>query len=43
MVEKKSVKCPKCGYEWKTRSTRVYVSCPNCLRKVKVGEVKCQN
>ena len=36
-MEKKLVKCPKCGYEWKTGSTKIYVSCPNCMRKVKVG------
>ena len=29
------VKCPKCGYEWETRSTKLYVTCPNCLRKVR--------
>jgi len=27
------VKCPRCGYSWVTRSTRRYVTCPNCYRK----------
>ena len=28
------MKCPKCDYEWATKSTRKYVTCPNCMRKV---------
>lgn len=35
------MKC-KCGYEWKTKSTKIYVSCPNCLRKVKIKLTKKQ-
>jgi lipopolysaccharide biosynthesis regulator YciM len=31
--EKVKVKCPKCGYEWFTRSKRIYIQCPSC-RKV---------
>jgi len=31
----KKVKCSHCGYEWNTRSTHKYVSCPSCLGKVK--------
>jgi len=27
------VKCPRCGYEWKSRAKLNYVTCPNC-RKV---------
>lgn len=27
------MKC-RCGYEWTTGSTKMYVTCPNCLRKV---------
>ena len=27
------MKCSHCGYEWGTRSDRMFVSCPNCLRK----------
>jgi DNA-directed RNA polymerase subunit RPC12/RpoP len=30
------VRCPKCGYEWETRSRLAYTTCPNCLRKVRV-------
>ena len=29
------MKCEKCGYEWKTKSDKKYVTCPNCLRKIK--------
>ncbi len=29
------VKCPRCGYIWNTRSTKEYVTCPNCQRKIK--------
>lgn len=30
--EDHSIDCP-CGYSWFTKSDRMYVSCPNCLRK----------
>ena len=34
------IKC-KCGYEWETKSKLNYVSCPSCLKKVKIkSEVK---
>ena len=33
-------KCDKCGYEWDTRSTHVFVSCPSCLAKIKVPVVE---
>jgi hypothetical protein len=26
--------CPKCGYEWQTRSKLDRVTCPNCHRKL---------
>ena len=29
-------KCDKCGYEWETKSKFYYVSCPNCLGKVRI-------
>jgi len=29
------MKCLKCGYKWETLSQMMYVSCPNCLYKVK--------
>ncbi len=29
------MRCKKCGYEWITASDKLYVSCPNCLSKVK--------
>jgi len=31
--------CQRCKYSWKTTSIRLFVSCPNCLTKVK-NEVK---
>ena len=33
------VKCKKCGYEWKTRSKLINVSCPSCNNKVKLREI----
>ena len=30
------VRCPKCGHEWETKSKLAYITCPNCLRKVRV-------
>lgn len=34
------VKCPKCGYEWDTKTKHVFVSCPSCMKKIKVLECK---
>jgi len=37
MIEQKSkraLKCPRCDYEWMTRSQLRFVSCPSCLQKV---------
>ena len=36
-MEKKKIKCTKCGHEWETKSKMMYVSCPSCLQKVKVN------
>ena len=35
-MEKKVIKCmnKNCGYIWETRSTKKFVSCPDCLSKV---------
>jgi DNA-directed RNA polymerase subunit RPC12/RpoP len=33
-MKKTTIKCPKCGYEWKTASKLRFVSCPSCLCKV---------
>jgi ribosomal protein S27E len=30
------VKCTKCGYEWITRSKRIYVTCSSCKASIKV-------
>lgn len=38
-VETKEVKCGNCGNEWTTRSQYVFVSCPSCLKKVKIREI----
>ena len=27
------VRCPRCGYSWRTRSRKLYLTCPNCHRK----------
>ena len=29
------MKCQRCGYGWETKSKLMFVSCPNCLTKVK--------
>lgn len=29
----KNMKCPKCGYEWKTKSIKMFITCPNCQTK----------
>lgn len=34
-MEKFKIKCPHCGYEWRTKSTMVLVSCSSCGRKIK--------
>lgn len=36
------MKCPKCNYEWETKSKMVFVSCPSCLLKVK-NDMKSDN
>ncbi len=34
-------KCNKCGYEWDCKSKmKFYITCPQCLAKVKIAEVK---
>ena len=33
-------KCNRCGHEWQTKSTHVFVSCPSCYKKVKIREFK---
>ena len=29
------VVCPRCGYRWNSRSTRRFVTCPNCYSKIR--------
>jgi len=31
--------CPKCRYEWITKSSHIYVSCPSCLQKVNLNNL----
>lgn len=33
------IRCEKCGYEWDTRSSLKFVTCPSCRRKVRTTEV----
>lgn len=43
MEEKKSkkLKCSNCDYEWNYEGdSDYYATCPRCLRKVKVEEIK---
>lgn len=30
------VKCNNCGHEWVTKSKGAYVTCPGCLKKIKL-------
>ena len=34
------VKCPKCQYEWDTKSKMMYITCPNCQRKFEIKKKK---
>ncbi len=34
------VKCGKCGYEWETKSSLVFVCCPSCMKKVRTKKLK---
>ena len=34
----KIVKCGFCGYEWESGSEMIFVSCPSCLKKIRVGD-----
>lgn len=36
-------KCKICGYEWDSDSKLDYITCPNCMRKFKVKEIKQSN
>ena len=33
----KQTTCIHCKYSWPTKSNKLFVSCPNCMNKVKVG------
>ena len=32
------MKCTNCGYEWITKSDKIFVTCPSCLGKTKKEE-----
>lgn len=32
------IKCPKCNYEWESKSVLDFVTCPNCQRKCEKKE-----
>jgi len=36
---KHKIKCKFCNYEWETKSEKIYITCPNCQKKIK-DEVK---
>jgi ribosomal protein L37AE/L43A len=36
-MAKKTLKCPKCKYEWKSRTKMYWVTCPRCMLKFKVN------
>ncbi len=38
MTEKTKTKCPKCEYEWESRSKLIMASCPSCGNKVKLRD-----
>ena len=33
---KEKIKCDKCNYEWETKSTLKFATCPSCRLKVEV-------
>ena len=35
-----TIKCPKCSYEWDTKSKLIYVCCPSCRSSVKIRDIK---
>lgn len=35
-MQVRKAKCNNCQYKWETKSKRLNVTCPNCLRKVLV-------
>ena len=37
-MKTKNAKCPKCEYEWLTRTKLNYITCPNCQRKFLISE-----
>lgn len=34
-MDKKSVVCKTCGYEWETKSKLILITCPSCHYNVK--------
>jgi predicted Zn-ribbon and HTH transcriptional regulator len=43
MVDGKPLKCKHCGYRWQYKGkSKYYATCPRCLRKVPVKDLKGQ-
>ena len=36
------IKCTNCEYEWQTNSKMIFVTCPCCMKKVKVRKTDIQ-
>jgi len=34
-MNKNLIECHRCGYMWESKSKKIMVTCPNCLRKTK--------
>lgn len=39
-MKKQKIKCKNCGHLWETKSERMFVTCSNCLSKVKNFPIK---
>jgi predicted Zn-ribbon and HTH transcriptional regulator len=36
---KNEATCLTCGYQWDTKSTKIYVNCPSCRCPVKINKI----
>ena len=36
-MDKKEVKCSKCGYVWRTESKLIFTNCPSCRRSTRIN------
>lgn len=37
------IKCDACGHRWTTKSEHIFVSCPSCLKKVRIKKTGDKN